>query len=99
MLATYIFRMKLFKIRSVPCHVVSAERCMLKKEKLELIFLVSVIGQHLRFLMNVFKTPFLQTCKDGEGKVLLAMLWQRTEETTEGQARETQDVIPGSANI
>lgn len=45
------------------------------------------------------KTPFLQTFKDGKGKMLLAMLWQRTEETTEGQARGTQNVIPGSAKI
>lgn len=49
--------------------------------------------------MNVLKTPFLQTFRDGKGKVLLARLWQRTEETTEGQARETQNVVPGSANI
>lgn len=69
------------------------------REKVELIFLVSVIGQHLRFLMNVLKTPFLQTFKDGKGKVLLAMLCQRTGETIEGQARETQNVIPSSTNI
>lgn len=49
--------------------------------------------------MNVLKTSFLQTSKDGKGKMLLAMLWQRTEESTEGQARQTQNVIPGSANI
>lgn len=39
---------------------------MLKKEKFEMVFLVNVIGQHLSFLMNVLKTPFLQTFKDGK---------------------------------